>query len=294
MKENRDVQQEKDAKKRVTFGSILYKLFPFVCIAVILYSGARFVPEYLEYKKAKDGYASLTEETIHVPDAGDVVTKTASAPGKATEAEEEPEEEVVITYPDLDIDFEELAKVNSDFVAVIYVPALDIVYPVARSHDNNEYLHRTFYGDRNSAGSIFLEKYSSPDLNDRNSFILGHNMKNGTMFGKLKNFAADKDLCDTDPYIYLYSLDAVRKYRIFSYYQVSTKSELYDTGTDYESDEGYDTFVDKALAASLYEPAELEFDFADRPNILTLSTCWGVGHVYNFVVHGALLGIAYK
>ncbi len=52
--------------------------------------------------------------------------------------------------------------------------------------DNDYYLHRTFEGKNNFSGSIFVEYRNSGDFTDSNTIVYGHNMKNQSMFGKLK------------------------------------------------------------------------------------------------------------
>lgn len=242
-------------------------------LAVLFGSAYLFLREYLNYKVAVDEYDLVKEKIVVQEDA--II------------------EEDGITYPDLDIDFDELMATNSDFVGVLYIPALQLYYPVAHSHDNLEYLKTTFEGTTNSAGCIFLDANASADFTDNNSFIYGHNMKNETMFGILKEFSAQDGLCASDPYFYLYLPDgSVNKYHIFAYYTTPVDDQLYDA---FEGDKPYDAYVMRAQSRSYYEPSEDEADdFTTRPNLVTLSTCWGTDHKNNFVVHGAFVGKATK
>lgn len=288
-------RKEDQNKKKRGIGGILFNLFPFLCLAVLAVSLWFFVPEYLEYKAAKESYAKVQEQAIHV--TGEQVTSVPARPAvQETTAEAETaeiqEEEETITYPLLDIGFEELAGMNEDFVGVLYVPVLDILYPVVHSKDNEDYLHTTFMKEYNFSGCIFLDCLASRDLTDRNSLIFGHNMKNGTMFGSLKKFSSDPDLCPQDPYFYIYTPEKVYKYRIFAYNQISVRDSMYAIDAFYETDEEYDSFVAECRERSQYHPADLEVDFGTRPPIVTLSTCWGTEHTYYFIVQGALLGTA--
>ncbi len=81
-------------------------------------------------------------------------------------------------------------------------------------------------------------------------------MRSGSMFGCLRRFYQEEGLCDEDPYFYLYTEDSVRKYRIFGYAQVEEDDPLYDTATDYESDAGYDAFIQKVRDISFLRPPE--------------------------------------
>ncbi|MFR3321064.1 MAG: sortase domain-bontaining protein [Lachnospiraceae bacterium] len=74
---------------------------------------------------------------------------------------------------------------NSDIVGWLRIRALDISYPVVQGKDNDYYLHRTFEKTDNFAGCLFVNSYNMGDFTDQNTIIYGHNMKNGSMFGKL-------------------------------------------------------------------------------------------------------------
>ncbi|MCD8083469.1 MAG: class B sortase, partial [Clostridiales bacterium] len=179
-----------------------------------------------------------------------------------------------------------LAATNSSFVGVLYVPSLDILYPVAQSMDDAEYLHKTFEGKNLFAGCIFLEKSSEKDLGGWNTWIFGHNMNNGSMFGSLKKFLKNSSLCDSDPYFYIYTKDTVFKYRIFAYHTTKLGGPLYRYVT---TNEEYDAFIDDIQEESVYEDGK-NVNLSTRPRIVTLSTCYATGHVKSFVVHGAITG----
>ncbi len=83
-------------------------------------------------------------------------------------------------------DFDTLYEINSDLVGILSIPDLGLRYPVVRGSDNSGYLTKTFEGNRNPAGCLFIDFENSPDFSDSNTFIYGHNMKNGSMFGSLK------------------------------------------------------------------------------------------------------------
>lgn len=297
--ENHPEEKKPEEKKKKR--NPLNFIIPVAAIAVIAVSAYHILSYYVVRKQSDLAYEEIIEENVTIPEDGGMVTaevqstegvNASEAESSAAEAETVTEEEVV-TYPDLDIDYAGLKEINEDFVCFLYIPVLDCAYPVAKSHDNTEYLTTTFYGETNPNGSIFLDQYSSEDLNDRNSFIEGHNMRTGAMFGCLKRFYQDADLCDQDPYFYLYTEDAVRKYRIFGYARVAEDDSLYDADVDYSSDEVYDGFIDRIRSISLYDVDSAGIDFSTYPNLVTLSTCYGVHDSgVHFVVFGALVGIA--
>lgn len=187
-------------------------------------------------------------------------------------------------YPEIDVNYTELMNQNKDFVGVIYIPSLEIQYPVAKSADDKEYLDISFDGTKDKRGCIFLEKSMAVDFSLPNTFIYGHNMKNGEMFGSLKQFLSNEELCIKDPYIYIYTGRQVYTYKIFSYYTVSVNDNLYRL-ISYDE---YEDYYKKAIEKSMYKKYDKSIDFTEKPRLLTLSTCYGTGHKKNFVVHGAL------
>ena len=76
------------------------------------------------------------------------------------------------------------------------IRALGISYPVVQGEDNDFYLHRTFEKEDNFAGCIFVNCDNSGNFTDQNTIIYGHNMKDGSMFGKLKKFREEQILLD--------------------------------------------------------------------------------------------------
>ncbi|MBO5998364.1 MAG: class B sortase, partial [Lachnospiraceae bacterium] len=233
------------------------------------------------------GSAQDTEEGYTV-----ITSAAAETAGERKDGSADDGKKVYISYPRLDIDYKHLKEVNEDFVGVLFVPCLDIVYPVAQSHDNKEYLRKTFEGNYNAAGCIFMDAYANPDMSDTNTFILGHNMRDLSMFGSLKTLETNPELCPRHPYFYLYTPGKVYKYAIFAYCTVPSKDDLYSFYDAKFDPKAYDEFIEKSMARSLYTPEEGVIDFSERPTLCTLSTCYGTGHINNFVVQGALLGAA--
>ncbi len=185
------------------------------------------------------------------------------------------------------IDAEALRAINSDYRAWLRIPVLGVSYPLVVGSDNDHYLHYTFEGRRNAAGCTFIDCETSADFTDKNTFIYGHNMRNGSMFGCLKRFRKEDGLCASDPYFYIYLGDMVYQYEIFAYYTTEFDSDRYML---LHTDEEYDYYVESARQLSEYTPGHT-FDFSSRPGLVTLSTCSGQGGTTKrMVVHGVLIG----
>ena len=199
-------------KKKSPFGTFILFLLLFISLAVFVYAGYRLLGFYLDYKAGSDEYSSIKNEffqeeddkstgteTPAQPESGEVLESVESAENpktvdhiidnaKKTEVEESLELKNLPTMKN-PIDFDGLNKVNPEVIGWIRVGAVDISYPIAQTDNNDFYLHRTFRKEDNFAGCIFMEHTNSKNLSDQNTIIYGHNMKNRSMFGNLREFA---------------------------------------------------------------------------------------------------------
>ena len=179
------------------------------------------------------------------------------------------------------IDFEQLGQINPEIIGWIRIGALDKSYPVAQAKDNSFYLHRTFEKQDNFAGCIFLNCDNSRFFTDQNSIVYGHNMKNGSMFGTLKNFA-DQTVYDKNPYFWIFTPQYIYQYQIFSCSIVSKIGDPYRTRF---TTKDYEAFLKKCVESSQVDAHGLEPDADDR--IVTLSTCTG-NESTRFIAQGVL------
>ena len=271
-------------------GEILFHIAPIILTFAMLLFGGLYMKEYLQYKSAEDEYTKLSKSFIQNSGFEDMNSGPEHTVKDDSKKEEEDNmEETPIYdpsyYPAFQINYDALLETNPDFACVIYIPALNILYPVAYSADNMDYLYKTFEGNKNSSGSIFYDALSQRDFLGQNTFLFGHNMKNGAMFGTLKRFDREKGLCASNPFVYIYTKECVRKYRIFSYYQTVEESPSYD---DFDGADGYDRYVRMICEHSSPVNGENGIDFTARPQLLTLSTCSGTtGSSKRYVVHAA-------
>lgn len=269
--------------RKITIGTVIFYMIPVIALCAAVFFGYLYYKDFREYKEAEDEYADINDNYIEIIPDGGSDADSETLPAGEDEAEKMPE-----YFPTLDIDFQSLKSLNSRMACVLYIPAVDITYPVAYSEDNEDYLHKTFEGKYNFAGCIFYDYLSERGFTGLNTFIFGHNMKNGSMFGKLKRFDSDSSLCATDPYFYIYTDNQIRKYKIFSYYHTVNNSDTY---MDVPDEETYDTYIKYCQRNSHFKDYD-DIDFTERPGLVTLSTCAGrSGGNERFVVHGALVAM---
>ncbi|MDR3238810.1 MAG: class B sortase [Clostridiales bacterium] len=79
-------------------------------------------------------------------------------------------------------------NLNADIVGWLTIPGTDVDYPFLQSSDNAFYLDRDPYKNKAVAGSIFMDFRNKKKIQDFNTILYGHHMKNGSMFGALLNF----------------------------------------------------------------------------------------------------------
>ncbi|MCR5687181.1 MAG: class B sortase [Lachnospiraceae bacterium] len=254
----------------------------------VVVSAVMFVKSTIEYRQAEEEYAGL-EQYVTVGATEEAPKEEGSTPAPSEEGEAAPEEDKkVLTrnynradFPDISVDHDALSKINASYVCWLYAPGADINHPVVQGTDNEFYLHHTFEMKKNSSGCVFLDHEVDPALTSRNTFFYGHNMKNGTMFGHLKNYINNKAVYDKNPYIYVFRPEGIYRYEIFSYYLDQTDSKMYYTCKTFKE---YRAYLREATKRSVREcTAKCDPD----TNIVTLVTCSGSGsNKQRFFVHG--------
>lgn len=234
----------------------------------IIFALAKYFIEANQYKLSNAEYDDI---------AAYIETEETKAPPTYAEKMKQ------ANIPLLGIGYEGLKARNDDFIGWLYVPEIDISYPIVYGDDNEYYLHNTFDGESNTAGCIFMEHESSPDFTDYNSFVYGHNMRNGSMFGNLKRLINEEDLYKEVTEFYVYTSDATMKYSIYSFYICEPDSDTYRLA---ENKEGYQEYLDMAKKLSTQDTG---VEVSVEQPTLTLATCSGSGkNKKRFVVHGIL------
>ena len=241
-----------------------------------------------DYKAASDEYDSLRQYASEEVSTTDTAEKVSDIkPIELEEAEERKElksNENREDFPEMEVDFKALREKNPDTVGWLYVGSCGISYPIVQGEDNDYYMNHTFEGTVNSSGAIIMDYRDDKYLKDWNTFIYGHNMKNGSMFGSLKKLLKDETLYDADPYIYVYLPGYIYRYKIFSYYKDKPDSKMYWTADTLQE---YRQYIRDALSLSV---RDLGVETSEENNMVTLVTCSGSGAgKMRFFVHGEFI-----
>lgn len=90
-------------------------------------------------------------------------------------------------------EYQQFYTINPDFAGWIRIADTSIDYPVMQNKENPEfYLSHNFLKEEQYSGSIFLDGFTSTYPMDDNVILYGHNMKDGSIFGSLKQYKDQK------------------------------------------------------------------------------------------------------
>ena len=263
--------------KKDTVKILQYVAGILVLMALVVFSGYKLVTSIISDRRAEEEHQRLLDA---------VIAEEPQVPAAVITEKDENGETIEILppqYPPLAIDMDKLLEMNDDFRGWFYFPAVEVSYPVVQGEDNDYYLKHSFEDEKSNSGSVFMDCGAAPDWSDRNTFVFGHNMRDGSMFGSLKKLVDDSSLLDANPRFYIYTKDAVYTYEIFSYYMTKSDSNRYMV---FSSDENYDKYTSWAVENSNYA---FDVDLSERPNIVSLSTCYGsAGTSRRLLIHGVL------
>ena len=261
MAEENKKKHHRGRRKKKGGSNIASNIILVIAIVVFAVSAYKLYGIFSEYNKGDKEYQKIQDLVIN------------------TEKKDDTKEEA------FSVDFEKLLEMNSDVVGWIrFDEPSEINYPVVQGRDNEEYLKRTFEANTNKLGTLFVDVNNPGDFSGRNTFIYGHNMKNGSMFAQLLKYK-DDSFYKEHPYFYIYTPDGkVRTYEIFSAGVVKDTSDSYIM--DYADDAAFQTYIDYIKQQSAY-PTSAEVTTASK--IVSLSTCTNVRDDERFLVHGVMI-----
>lgn len=183
----------------------------------------------------------------------------------------------------IDVDFNELKKINSSTIGWIQVNGTNINYPFVQTNDNKYYLTHTFNKSYNSAGWVFLDYRNNINELDKNTIIYAHGRYDSTMFGSLKNILSSGWLNNKNNYVVKLSSEKENTlWQVFSVYRIPTTSDYihvnFTSNTEF-----------KKWASILVNRSAYNFNTSVNENdfILTLSTCYNKNE--KVVLHAKLI-----
>lgn len=166
------------------------------------------------------------------------------------------------------LDFAALQKAYPDVKAWLTIPGTDIDYPVAQSSINapEYYLRRNLNGERRSAGTLFFQADCTMD--GKSLIVYGHNMTDGTMFGRLPMYL-DSIFCSEHRRIILQTPDGVRQYTVAAVLETDIGQMPFNR-TVFANDADFLNFARNLQSASLMDT---NIPITADSRLLLLVTC---------------------
>ncbi len=247
-------------KKSDPVGEKIRKVVFLISIIALLVSAAWLVNDYIIQP-----YLIKQQNT----QVSELIDNTEVEPEKIVEKLNNlNEEEKTVT-------FASLKNQNKDFKAWIVVPGANISLPVVQTTNNDKYLKTGFNGKWLSGGTAFIDSNNKAAFSDMNTVIYGHNMRDGSMFGSIKNYKS-LDVFKKNPLVYIYTENQNYVYKIYSVF-LSSAVKSDDNGyvfaynfINLSSSENFASFMEELKMRSYYDTG---VDYQEGDKLLTLSTC---------------------
>lgn len=287
---------KKEAKPKEKKQINIYKILTIVLSVVLVVIVGVLLRNWYVQNKAEKQYEDLADQVNRLQNSmNDNAIKTTSGTEEETQVAE-PEDnmqdavlnELGITVPQKDFDWDALAQVNPDIYAWIYIPGTKVDYPILQNAtDDDYYLRYNMNGTRGYPGCIYTEKQNSKDFTDFDTVVYGHNMKDDAMFATLHYFE-DSAFFANCPYVFVYQENKVLVYEIFAAYVSDNLHILYSN--DFTTESGRQNYLDN-IFSNTDSSANLRSDVqvTGQSHILTLSTCLKGRSENRYLVQAVLL-----
>ncbi|MDE6132124.1 MAG: class B sortase [Oscillospiraceae bacterium] len=213
-----------------------------------------------------------------------VISHTTTAPPETetTVSETEPPPLVVLE------NMKSALEQNPDTAGWLTVANTNIDNVVLQTTDNDYYMDKDFYGNRNIAGQIFVDyRCVINDYNNKQSdniIVYGHNQADGSMFGTLKKYKIKKQstgnfsFYQQNPTFKFSNLYEEYTYKIIAIFVIEVEPSQTRDGVifDYHNyirfagERNFDKFKENILKRTAVNTG---VDFDEDDKFMTLSTC---------------------
>lgn len=226
-----------------------------------------------------------------------VITQSTTPPPETEETTTETEPPPLVVLDSMSA----LLEQNPDTAGWLTVEGTQIDNVILQADDNEYYLDKDFYGNRNIAGQIYIDyRCIANDYNKNQSdnlVIYGHNQADQTMFGTLKNYKIKKentrnfDFYKEHPTFKFSNLYEEYTYKIVALFVIEVEPYQTRDGVifDYHNyikfgrNRTFDDFKENILARTAVNTG---VDFEEGDKFITLSTCSNEFEPSRFVVIG--------
>ena len=179
----------------------------------------------------------------------------------------------------------DISKIKNS-IGYLIVNNTNVSYPFTQGKDNEYYLKHSIDGKKNRAGWIFMDYRNKID--DQHVIIYGHNMKNKSMFGSLRDTLNNEWMSKEENQIIRISTnDKNYIYKLFSVYTQKKGTDYLQV--EFKDNKEFINFVNK-----MQKRSQFKFDtkVEEKDKVLTLSTCHR--STKNLVFHAKLIATQQK
>lgn len=261
--------KEKQNKKKRNRKKIVYNIILIFLICIFVGSAGYLAVYFLQSKQSEDQFENLEsliddyEPSVNVSEDGSDDTETPT-----------------ITFVDVDgvqvqARMEKIYRENRDFVGWLSIEDTKISYPVMQTPEDEEYyIHRDFYKEDSSAGTLFADTDSDIEKPSDNILIYGHNMKTGTMFHDLLKYE-DVSFYNNHKYIQFDTIYGNGTYEVIAAFRTKIPAEdetvfRYYRFFDAADAAEFDDYVNNCKALT---PYDIQATAVYGDSLITLSTC---------------------
>lgn len=265
--------QDSAAKPKKKKGGVVNIILDLIIVALLCvagYSGYQIVSQLITDKEGDDAYGGIAsvaqvEETVVVTLPVPAATQAAGEGEGGEGAEPVPETAEAIVVKQFD--WASLMQQNADCVGWLECEDTVISYPVVQGKNNKYYLTHLFDGTEQRYGSLFVDAENTPGFADQNTIIYGHHLKNGKMFGTLRNYKDGNKYYQQHPIFMLYTPEHAYRVELFANALVDGAKGI---PMSFASREDYQAWIDK-----MYKLSTFDSDVVMTPDdkMVTLYTC---------------------
>lgn len=268
--DNTAKKTEKSKKKKTS--RLFYNICMFVLLAVFIGCSIYLARYYLESKKSEDRVDELKaliveDDTSPEEQGSDINVGNAGSTNTVIFVE--------VDGVSVQKKFEELYRLNHDFIGWLTIDGMVIDYPVMQTPGDEEfYLHRDFDKEYSRAGTPFIDTDSDVKLPSDNLLIYGHHMQTGKMFHDLEDYE-EESFYKEHKYISFDTIYGNGIYEVIAAFRTQIYAPDY-TGFKYyqffdaENQAAYDSYVSNCKALTPYDIPTTAV-YGDK--LITLSTC---------------------
>ena len=278
------------AKKRVKFEKRLWSIMIALCTLIAMVLIVVLINWYIEnietkkiiekiYEIAEVEEVAPSESNSNVSGDTDITTTTTTTTTTTKES-------IYTEYGKksiLNINFDNLLKMNADTKGWIVVPGTNINYPFVQTDNNEYYLKHSYDKSKNKKGWVFLDYRNNIDSLSQNNILYAHGLVNNEMFGSLRRTTKSSWYSNKNNHIIkiVTSNNNNQLWQVFSTYTI--EPEEYYITTKFNENE-FSEFINTIIKRSVYN-YNVEVDVNDK--ILTLSSCYN--NQQRMVLHAKLI-----